>query len=252
MRKTRFVAIAIAVLTAALALAACGDDEKDNRGFPQTDEAVDLDPADFTLDIDNPYWPMRPGSRWTYRETDSTGAVQKVVITVTDKTKKVGNGITARVIHDVATADGKPVEITDDYYAQDNDGNLWYLGENTAEYDEQGKVESRLGSWEAGVSGAQPGIAMPADPEPGLSYRQEYRKGQAEDRAEIVAVGDDKVEVPAGFFNKDIVMTRDVTPVEPKVQELKFYAPNIGPVLTFHTDGLGGRGALVSYKAGGG
>ena len=192
---------------------------------------------------------MKQGSKWTYSETDTTGTKQRVVLTVTDKTKKVANGIEARVVRDVVTEKGQPVEITDDWYAQDKDGNIWYLGEDVRNY-KNGKVADREGSWEAGVDGAQPGIAMPAKPEPGLAYRQEYYEGKAEDRGEVVTVGEERVEVPFGFFNKGVVMTRDLVPLEPKVQELKFYAPDVGPVLSVHTDGAGGRAALVTYTRG--
>lgn len=220
------------------------------RGLPQGSEPVKLDPADFSINIDNPYWPMAPGDRWVYSETDTDGTKQKVVVEVTGKTKMIANGIEARVIRDTVSENGEPVEVTDDWYAQDKAGNIWYLGENTAEY-KNGKVTSRAGSFEAGVDGAQPGIAMPADPESGLSYRQEYYKGEAEDKAAVITVGQEQVQVPYGFFDKDILMTRDLVPTEPKVQELKFYAPDVGPLLSVHTDGAGGRAVLVNYTRGG-
>ena len=154
-------------------------------GLPQGSEPVKLDPANFTTRIDNPYWPMRPGSRWVYRETDREGAKQRVVVTVTNRTKRIANGVTARVVHDVVTARGTPVEVTDDWYAQDRAGNIWYLGEHTTEYT-NGKPTSTEGSFEAGVDGAQPGVAMPAHPKPGQRYRQEYYKGHAEDRARVL------------------------------------------------------------------
>ena len=127
---------------AAAALAAAAFPAGAAAGLPRGDDHVALDPADFSTRITNPWWPMRPGSRWVYRETDSGGARQKVVVTVTRRTKRIANGVTARVVSDVATEDGEPVEVTDDYYAQDRDGNVWYLGEATAEY-ERGKVVSR-------------------------------------------------------------------------------------------------------------
>ena len=191
---------------------------------------------------------MKPGSKWVYSETDTKGTKERVVVTVTDKTKKIANGVTARVISDVVTENGKPVEITDDWYAQDKDGNVWYLGEAVRNF-ENGKLVDHEGSFEAGVDGADAGIAMPADPVPGLAYRQEYYKGKAEDKAAVITVGEDQVEVPAGYY-KGVLMTRDLVPLEPKVQELKFYARNVGPVLSIHTDGAGGRAALVRYKAG--
>ncbi len=244
---------------AAVAFAACGgiatkgadigaggpESAPANRGLPQGSEPVNLDPADFSIRIDNPYWPMRPGSRWVYTETDTQGTKQKVVVTVTHKTKTIANGVKARVIRDVVTENGTPVEITDDWYAQDTAGNIWYLGESVRNY-EHGELVDRAGSFEAGVDGAQAGVAMPADPVPGLSYRQEYYRGQAEDRAAIVTLGEEQVEVPFGYFT-GVLMTRDLVPTEPRVQELKFYARGIGPVLSMHTDGPGGRAALVSY-----
>ena len=153
------------------------------------------------------------------------------------------------MVRDVVSENGVPVEITDDWYAQDGKGNVWYLGEAVRNY-ENGKLANRSGSFEAGVDGAQAGILMPADPRPGLSYRQEYYKGKAEDKGAVITVGQEQVEVPAGHFARNVLMTRDLVPTEPKVQELKFYAPGVGPVLSLHTDGSGGRAALVRYTPG--
>jgi hypothetical protein len=219
-------------------------------GMPQGSEPVKLDPDNFSVSIDNPYWPMIPGSEWVYRETDNRGTNQKVVVEVTDETKMIANGIEARVIRDTVTENGAPVEITDDWYAQDKAGNIWYLGEYVTNY-KNGKVVGHGGSFEAGVDGAQPGIAMPADPDPGLSYRQEYYKGEAEDRAAVITIGEERVQVPLGYFDRGILMTRDLVPTEPKVQELKFYAPNVGPLLSVHTDGDGSRAELISYSRNG-
>ena len=237
----------VAVVSASLA--ACGDEAEPARGLPQGSERVTLDPADFTTKIDNPYLPMAVGTRWEYRETDTAGGRAKVVVRVTDETKKIANGITARVVRDTVTEKGVPVEVTDDWFAQDQDGNVWYLGEYVTNY-EDGKVADHAGSFEAGVDGAQAGIAMPAKPEPGLAYRQEYLKGEAEDKGAVVTVGEEQVEVPFGFYDKGVLMTRDLVPTEPRAQELKFYARGIGPVLSIHTDGDGGRAELVAFKRG--
>ena len=141
------------VLIAAAALrCGCGGGSDE---LPQGSETVELDPAEFTVEIDNPWWPMTPGSRWS-SEYDSEGTEQRVVVTVTAKTKTVANGVEARVVRDVVTESGVPVEVTDDWYAQDADGNIWYLGEATTEY-EDGKPKSTAGSFEAGVDGAQAG-----------------------------------------------------------------------------------------------
>jgi len=153
------------------------------------------------------------------------------------------------VIRDTVTEKGELIEVTDDWYAQDRAGNIWYLGEYVTNY-ENGKVTDHDGSFEAGVDGAEAGVAMPADPKAGMTYRQEYYKGEAEDKAGVVSVGLEQVEVPFGFYNKDVLMTRDLVPTEPKVQELKFYARGVGPLLSLHTDGTFGRAALVSYTPG--
>jgi len=237
--------ILIPVLSAALlALASCGGD--DSTALPRGSEPVPLDPADFTTEIDNPYWPMAPGTRWVYREIDAEGNEQRVVVTVTDETREV-MGIEVRVVHDVVTEDGVPVEDTYDWYAQDADGNVWYLGEETKEY-EDGKVVSTAGSWEAGVDGAQPGIAVPGLPEVGLTYRQEYYAGEAEDAAAVLSL-DEQVEAPLSSYT-GALMTKDYTPLHPEILEYKFYARGVGPVVVLGVSGGIGREELVAYRHG--
>jgi hypothetical protein len=207
-----------------------------------------LDPAHFSTRITNPWWPMRPGSRWVYRETDANGGRQRDVVTVTHRTKRIANGVTARVLRDVATEDGELVEATDDFYAQDRRGNVWYLGEATAEY-ENGKVVSREGSFEAGVDGAEAGVIMPARPRPGLRYRQEYSAGHAEDRARVVSLRE-QAGVPFGHF-RHVLMIREDNPLEPRALEFKFYARGVGPVLAVSVSGGSDREELVRYRPGG-
>jgi hypothetical protein len=243
---------------AGVGLAACGGAETTtvttgtdpaavSERLPQGSEPAGLDPAEFTTEIDNEYWPMAVGSRWVYRETDSEGAEQKVVVTVLDKTKGIANGVEARVVRDVVTEDGVPVEVTDDWYAQDSEGNIWYLGEDTTEY-EDGKPVSKEGSFEAGSDGAEAGVIMPADPQPGMAYRQEYYADEAEDEGEVVSTGE-QAEVPAGHY-KDVVMTKDTNPLEPKILEFKFFAPGVGPVLAVSVSGGSDREEMVSFKPG--
>ena len=260
MTTTRTASAAIATVAIALALSACTDaantntnTDTDSQGdapsppLPQGSEEANLDPAEFTTEIDNPYWPMTPGNRWVYEEIDSDGTVQKVVVTVTDNTKMIANGIEARVVRDVVSSEGELVEVTDDWYAQDATGNIWYLGEETAEY-ENGKPVSTSGSFEAGVDGAEAGVVMPANPEDGMAYRQEYYKGEAEDRAEVLSL-DEKAEVPFGYFRATL-MTKDLVPTEPEVSEHKFYAKGVGPVLTLDISGGTGREELLSFRQG--
>jgi hypothetical protein len=248
--------ISILALTCMLfAAAACGSDDeqsstttsttatdkgKGTGGLPQGAEAVTLDPADFTTDIDNPYFPLQPGSRWVYREED-----QRVVVTVTKQTKKV-EGITARVVRDVVTQNGELVEDTFDWYAQDSAGNVWYMGEDTTEF-ENGEPKTKAGSWEAGVDGAEPGVIMPAKPRPGQAYRLEYYEGEAEDRASVVSV-DETVTVPFGRF-ENVVKTRDVAPLSGGSLEFKYYAPDVGLVRTENSRGETGE-QLVEFRRG--
>jgi hypothetical protein len=214
--------------------------------LPQGDDPVHLDPADFSAKINNRRWPMTVGSRWVYRVTDSSdGSRQRQVIEVTDKTKTIADGIEARVVSDIVRENGKPVEVTSDWYAQDSHGNVWYFGEHTIAYKHGKPLDN--GSWEAGVDGALPGVALPARPKVGLSYREEYSKGVAEDQSRVLAL-DQQAEVPAGHY-KHVLMTEDFSPIEPKVSELKFYAKGSGQaVLAVDVSGGSEREELVKYK----
>jgi hypothetical protein len=237
------IAVRILVLLASAALVAgCGGE--DQASLPQGSEPANLDPADFVATIDHPYWPMQPGTRWIYSEGDLEGSKQRVVVTVTDEMKEI-SGTRARVVHDVVTEDGAVVEDTFDWYAQDKDGNLWYLGEETKAY-EDGKVASTAGSWQAGVDGAEPGLILPANPSVGMSYRQEYYKGEAEDAAEILSL-DEWTQVPAGAY-EHLLMTKDFTRLEPDVLEHKFYARGVGPVLALNVGGGTGREELIELQ----
>jgi hypothetical protein len=211
--------------------------------LPQGSEPVTLDPADFVAQIDNPYWPMAPGSRWTYRESDPRGNSQDVTVTVTTRTRQI-IGIDATVVHDKVTEDGELVENTFDWYAQDSCGNVWYMGENTKEY-EDGKVVSTEGSWEAGVDGAQPGVIVPAEPAVGMTYRQEFLAGEAEDAAAVLSL-DEQAGVPFGHFD-NVLLTKEFTPLEPRVLEYKLYAQGVGPVLAVAVSGGTDREALITF-----
>jgi hypothetical protein len=210
--------------------------------LPTGADLVSLDPANFSADITNPYWPMNPGTRWTYRSVEAGEPPQEVVIVVTKATKKLANGVTARVVRDTARSEGQIIEDTLDWYAQDAEGNVWYMGEQTAEF-EKGKIVSRAGSWEAGADGAQPGIMLPAQPQVGQKYRQEYKKGEAEDNGEVLAANH-LVEVEAGPY-KDALVTMDTSSIEPDVVEYKFYAPGVGPLLALDISGGASREELI-------
>jgi hypothetical protein len=194
-------------------------------------------------DVDNPYFPLPVGRQWVYRE-----GRRRVEVTVTDRTKLIANGVVARVVRDEVTLAGVPVEITEDYYAQDDEGTVWYLGEATTEY-EDGTPVSTEGSFEAGVDGARAGIVMPARPRVGMRYRQEHYEGHAEDRAKIVSLRE-RVKVPLKRY-RSTLMTLDSNPLEPDVLEAKFYARGVGMVLAVGLSGDTDREELVRLRAGG-
>jgi hypothetical protein len=207
--------------------------------------AVALAASAFSTHIDNPYLPMSPGSRWVYHETAADGTSQRVVVRVTKQTKLIATGVTARVVRDTATSKGQVVEDTFDWYAQDKRGNVWYLGEDTRKLD-GGKVTSTEGSWQAGVDGAQPGILLPADPNPGMAYRQEYNGAEAQDTAAVLSLHQ-KAKVPSGLFDH-VLITKEFTPLEPKLLKHDFYALGVGPVLSMPVSGGADREELVSFQ----
>jgi hypothetical protein len=181
--------------------------------------------ADFVTTVDNPYMPLAPGARWVYEGT-ADGEPEHTEVVVTDQRKDV-MGIPAVVVRDTVSVRGEVVEDTYDWFAQDRDGNVWYLGEDSKEY-EGGQVTSTEGSWEAGVDGALPGIVMQAHPAVGQAYRQEFYPGQAEDLAEVSAVGTTKA-IGLGEY-RDVVVVKEWNPLEPDVVEQKYYAPGIGVI----------------------
>ena len=201
-----------------------------------------LGPADFVAGIDNAYLPMAVGSRWVYE-----GGGERIEVEVLAETRVV-MGITATVVHDAVTEGGELVEDTYDWYAQDTAGNVWYLGEESTEY-QNGQPTSTAGSWEAGVDGALPGIAMPADPTLGLAYRQEFYAGKAEDMAEIARTGE-TVSIPVGDFTGVIVIT-EWTPLSPDTVEEKYYASGVGVIKEAAVRGGSGSAQLVEYTPGG-
>jgi hypothetical protein len=244
--------IAAALLPALLA--GCGADghggasdpatSETPAALPTSDEPYELDPADLGPDVTNPWFPLEPGTRWTYREVDEEGEVLEVVVTATSETRMIANGAEARVVRDTVTLDGEIVEDTLDWYAQDSFGTVWYLGEDTAEF-EDGYLSSHEGSFEAGVDGALAGVIMPADPTVGQKYRQEYYAGVAEDNGEVLAL-DGTATVPAGSYD-ELVQTADTNGLEPDVLEHKYYARDVGVVLTIDVES-GAREELLSVE----
>jgi hypothetical protein len=185
-----------------------------------------IDPSRFSTTIDNPYFPLAPGTVLTYRGT-SDGEQEVDIVTVT-RTTKVIMGVTCVVVRDEVKVAGETTELTFDWYAQDRNGNVWYFGEDSREL-EKGKIVSREGSWEAGKNGAQPGIIMPGARTVGLAYRQEYYAGHAEDQAKIVSVSE-TVNIGYGSFER-VLITEDSSRLDRNLVEHKYYAAGIGLVL---------------------
>lgn len=196
-------------------LAGCGSSEEDYNPT--------INPSDFAAKIDNPLLPLTPGTRSIFR-----GGGEVIEVTVTNDTRQI-LGVTATVVRDTVRVNGAIHEDTFDWYAQDKEGNVWYLGEDTKEY-ENGVVVSTEGTWEAGVDGAKPGIVMHGtQPSVGSPYRQEYYPDEAEDMAEVVSLSV-PVTVPFGSFD-NCLQTREFTPLDPDVNEYKYYCPGVGLAL---------------------
>ena len=191
--------------------------------------------------INNPLFPLRPGTIFVFKVTDGTGTSVDS-ITVTRDTKRIA-GVTAVVVHDRLSRGRAIIEDTFDWYAQDTTGTVWYLGEDTKEY-RAGKVISATGSWQAGVEGAVAGIVMKAHPQVGDTYRQEYRRGVAEDMGRVVSITD-TVTVRAGHFAQ-CTTTEDSSPLEPKVRERKTYCLNVGLVRERTIAGGSERSELIA------
>jgi hypothetical protein len=185
-----------------------------------------LDPTGFVTTIDNPYYPLPVGRTLVYRGVRD-GQAQVDRVTVTDMTKVIG-GVTATVVRDVAKHGTTLLEATSDWFAQDVQGNVCYLGEDTKAYLPNGQVDPS-GSWEAGVNGAVSGVIMEANPQIPDSYRQEYLAGEAEDTAWIVGRGG-SLQVPFGTLH-NVLTSLEHTALEPDVVDKKVYAPGIGIVL---------------------
>jgi hypothetical protein len=191
----------------------------------RTASAPVFDPTNFVAVIDNPYYPLPVGRTLVYSGIKD-GQTQRDTVTVTNQTKVI-LGVTATVVSDIADHNGTLLEKTSDWFAQDKQGNVWYLGEDTVHYLAHGKTDTS-GSWEAGVNGAQPGIIMEANPQIPDSYRQEYFAGQAEDTAWIVNRGE-TTTVPYGKV-RNVLTTLEATRLEPGGYDKKVYGPGIGIV----------------------
>ena len=201
----------------------------------------------FSAHVDNPWFPLRPGTTYVYRGVKD-GEPSRDVVTVTHKVKTI-TGVPCVVVEDRLYLRGRLEERTSDWYSQDKGGNVWYFGENTAELDKHGHVTSTEGTWRAGRNGAKAGIYMPAHPKVGQSGRQEYYKTHAEDHFQVVSL---HAHAKAPYISsKNALLTKEWTPLEPGVIDHKYYVRGIGTVLEQTVKGGDERNALVSVTRGG-
>jgi len=204
------------LLAATALLAACG-----SGNSPPPEGATG-----FASTVDNPWFPLRPGTTYVYRGSKD-GKPARDVVTVTGD-KKLIQGVRCTVVNDRLSLRGRLAERTTDWYAQDRAGNVWYYGEDTAELDPSGKVTSREGTWQAGVNGARAGIYMPAHPRVGGQGRQEYYKGHADDHFRVLSLAA-RVQTPAAS-STHALLTMEWTPLEPGTIDHKLYVRGIGTV----------------------
>ncbi len=204
-----------------------------------------IDPAGFVAHVTNPWFPLKPGTVYTYRGIKD-GKPARDVFTVTGETEMVA-GVRTTVVQDRLYLAGRLEERTSDWYVQDKRGNVWYFGEATAELDRNGRVTSREGSWRTGVNGARPGIYMPAHPKIGQSGLQEYYKGHAEDHFQVLSLSA-SVRVPF-LSSTRALLTQEWTPLEPRVLDHKYYVRGIGMVKETSVKGPRETDLLVSVKS---
>jgi hypothetical protein len=210
--------------------------------------ASTVNPTDFVNVIDNPYFPLEPGTTRKYVEKineNGTTTITNTTVVVTHKTKII-LGVTCAVIHDQVTEKGKVIEDTYDWYAQDKHDNVWYFGEATRALTDTGW--STLGSWEAGVDGAKAGIIMygHTGTHIGETYYQEFYKGYAEDQATLLS-NKSTVTIALGTFTH-CVETKEFTRLSPGDVTKKFYAPGLGEILAVELPRGTAREQLVSFE----
>lgn len=192
--------------------------------------------AGFSARVDNPWFPLAPGTRWIYTGVKD-GKRSHDVVTVAHRTVRI-DGVPCAVVEDRLYLAGRLEERTTDWYTQDSAGNVWYYGENTAELDARGRVTSTEGTWRTGVDGARPGIFMPAHPRVGQRGRQEYYRGHAEDHFRVI-----------GRFGTNTLLTEETTPLEPGKVDHKLYVNGVGTVLEQTERGQNERNELISLTS---
>ena len=245
----RYIALLLGLGLLAVA-AACGSSGESTSSFPAGSIPVAStapDAANFDGHVvDNPWYPLIPGMTWRYRGVKD-GQPSREIMVATAQTKAI-QGVPCTVVSDKLYLSGALEERTLDYYAQDKGGTVWYFGEDTAELKSDGSVKSTEGTWLSGRDGAEAGIFMPADPQVGQSFRQEYYKGQAEDHFRILDLSD-QVKTP-GATSDQAILTEEWTPLEPNVLDHKFYVRGVGTALEITAKGPLERNTLIQVHKG--
>jgi hypothetical protein len=200
--------------------------------------------AGFGPRVDNPWFPLIPGTTFVYRGVKD-GKAARDVVTVSHTTRTI-QGVRCTSVSDRLYLAGRLEERTTDWYAQDRRGNVWYFGEATAELDRSGHVTSTEGSWLAGRHGARAGIYMPARPRVGQTGRQEYYKGHAEDHFAVVSVRA-RVSVPY-LSSTRAVLTKEWTPLEPGTLDHKYHVRGVGQVKEVTVKGPTERNVLLFVR----
>jgi hypothetical protein len=196
----------------------------------------------FSARVDNPWFPLEPGTRYVYVGVKD-GRRSRDVVTVTPRTRTI-DGVRCRAVEDLLFVDGRLAERTTDWYSQDAGGNVWYFGERTSELGRNGRVTSTEGSWTSGADGAAAGLFMPAAPHVGQTGQQELYRGHAEDRFAVIGLFRGLV----GARTKRALLIRETTPLEPGVVDHKLYVRGIGVVLEQTEKGGDERNELVSVR----
>ena len=217
-----------------------------------------VDPRDIGGAVaPNPYFPLLPGAQWkyltTYQNENGDTITENDTVTVTGDTKLI-DGVTCVIVTDVVSASDGTVEDTQDWFAQDATGNVWYCGEIAQQketFDGDAPPTPELvdieGSWKSGREGAKAGIQMLAAPAVGQSYRQELKWADAEDAATVLSVdADESVSGGAFICNGQCIETHDFSGLEPDASENKFYKRDVGLILEVDQTN-GARNELVSY-----
>ena len=244
------LAVVVGIAGVCLPPAWAGQGNKNKTAVPEFDPENFVDENGDPFPINNCYLPMVPGTTFLYMaDAEDEDEAEWNVVYVTHGTKTVAAGVECVVVLDVEFEGDLLVEFTLDWYAQDSAGNIWYCGEDTEayEYNDEGDVIdiSTEGSWEAGVDGAEAGILMLAEPQPGDSYRQEYWEDEAEDMAKVLRLNA-SASVAYGDYEKCCLVTKEWTPLERGNVEHKFYAPCVGLVLINELKGKTKRVELIA------